>query len=402
MTSTMPTQASSPMDSSAVLTELAPLLAPIRPDAPAGDWLYYDRAYDLIREARREDDQSLPRGIWKREMKRANWSEVIELSAAALTSRTKDLQIAAWLLEAWTKTHGFTGAMRGFQLIHGLSTRYWEGLYPLADGDDLSARSMVIDWVNENLDLLLQSIPLTKSADLDLRNWTWNERVDALRNENMVLKGKASPPSPGSNVLTSAKMFASIMATPRSFFVKLRDDLAGALDAAKAVEDFFDEKFGIEAPSLTRVLEVFKTIHQWVVGVLAQHVTEDKTDRPAVAPPALPVENSPAARIIASTAGVAATGVNMNEDSMESSPSAAGVPMVDHARARADAYRKLAEAAHTLMRIEPHSPTPYLVFRAIAWGEMSLAELMRHFITSGYDLKSLYAMLGMEEQKPTK
>jgi predicted component of type VI protein secretion system len=74
--------------------------------------------------------------------------------------------------------------------------------------------------------------------------------------------------------------------------------------------------------------------------------------------------------------------------------------MADHARARADAYRKLAEAAHTLMRIEPHSPAPYLVFRAIAWGEMSLAELMRHFISSGYDLKSLYAMLGMEEKKP--
>jgi len=50
-----------------------------------------------------------------------------------------------------------------------------------------------------------------------------------------------------------------------------------------------------------------------------------------------------------------------------------------------------------LMRIEPHSPTPYLVKRAIAWGGMSLAELMRHFIDSGYDLKSLYTMLGMGE-----
>jgi type VI secretion system protein ImpA len=69
----------------------------------------------------------------------------------------------------------------------------------------------------------------------------------------------------------------------------------------------------------------------------------------------------------------------------------------DVATARTEAYRKLAEASETLMRIEPHSPTPYLVKRAIAWGGMSLAELMRHFIESGYDLKSLYAMLGMGE-----
>jgi type VI secretion system protein ImpA len=72
-------------------------------------------------------------------------------------------------------------------------------------------------------------------------------------------------------------------------------------------------------------------------------------------------------------------------------------PATDPSAARADAYRKLAEAADTLMRVEPHSPTPYLVKRAIAWGGMSLAELMRHFIDSGYDLKSLYSMLGMGE-----
>ncbi len=69
----------------------------------------------------------------------------------------------------------------------------------------------------------------------------------------------------------------------------------------------------------------------------------------------------------------------------------------ERAATREAAYRQLHEAAQTLMRLEPHSPAPYLVLRAIAWGRMSLAELMRHFINSGYDLQSLYGMLGMDE-----
>jgi predicted component of type VI protein secretion system len=83
---------------------------------------------------------------------------------------------------------------------------------------------------------------------------------------------------------------------------------------------------------------------------------------------------------------------------MQQTPTAPSAPVImDQSAARTEAYRKLAEAVDTLMRIEPHSPTPYLVKRAIAWGGMSLAELMRHFIDSGYDLKSLYTMLGMGE-----
>jgi type VI secretion system ImpA family protein len=365
---------------------LAPLLAPIREDAPAGDWLYYDRIYDQLREARRDEDPTLPRGIWKRDLKRANWSEVIGLATDALSSRTKDLQIAAWLLEAWAKVHGFGGTLRGFQLIHGLCTAYWQDLHPRPDGDDWSARTLVIEWLNENLVLTLQSIPLTRPTDPDGRIWTWNERVEALRLENLVLRGAASPPSPGSSVLTSAKMFSSIISTPRSHFLRLRDDLAESIEAVRAVEELFDAQFGTTAPSLTRVLESLKTIHQWAVGVVAQHVSEDRT---APEPPAAPLPEA------------AEQASPTTEEPMETaSPSSAPLHMADHARARADAYRKLAEAAHTLMRIEPHSPAPYLVFRALAWGEMSLAELMRHFISSGYDLKSLYAMLGMEEKKP--
>jgi predicted component of type VI protein secretion system len=64
-------------------------------------------------------------------------------------------------------------------------------------------------------------------------------------------------------------------------------------------------------------------------------------------------------------------------------------------RSRAEAYRVLAEAADYLLRTEPHSPVPYLVKRAISWGNMSLAELLSEFVASSDDLVTIYRLLGI-------
>jgi type VI secretion system protein ImpA len=51
------------------------------------------------------------------------------------------------------------------------------------------------------------------------------------------------------------------------------------------------------------------------------------------------------------------------------------------------------------MRIEPHSPCPYLVKRAVAWGKMPLTELLQEMVRSEGDLQELYGMLGMRPWK---
>ena len=55
----------------------------------------------------------------------------------------------------------------------------------------------------------------------------------------------------------------------------------------------------------------------------------------------------------------------------------------------------LTDAADYLMQIEPHSPTPYLVKRAIGWGRMTLTELLAELIRNPNDLMELYSFLGM-------
>jgi len=55
----------------------------------------------------------------------------------------------------------------------------------------------------------------------------------------------------------------------------------------------------------------------------------------------------------------------------------------------------LAEAADFLIRTEPHSPTPYLVRRAILWGSMSLEELLPELVRNQSELSDIYRLLNV-------
>ena len=63
---------------------------------------------------------------------------------------------------------------------------------------------------------------------------------------------------------------------------------------------------------------------------------------------------------------------------------------------RAEAYETLERLADYLGSIEPHSPTPYLIRRAVSWGKMPLPQLMNEILREGGDLHGMMNMLGLQ------
>jgi type VI secretion system protein ImpA len=53
----------------------------------------------------------------------------------------------------------------------------------------------------------------------------------------------------------------------------------------------------------------------------------------------------------------------------------------------------LAEAADYLCRTEPHSPAPYLVKRAVQWGNLSLPDLLPELVRNQSELAELFRLL---------
>ena len=148
------------------------LLNPVPGENPSGENLRYAAIYDKIKEARREEDDA-PQGEWQHERKTADYALVIKLAGEALATKSKDLQLAVWLVEALFKTESFDGLRAGLNLIRGLIENFWDGLYPEIDEGDLELRAAPLDWLSSRQDMALRSLPITKPGT------TWYQYKEA-------------------------------------------------------------------------------------------------------------------------------------------------------------------------------------------------------------------------------
>ncbi len=63
---------------------------------------------------------------------------------------------------------------------------------------------------------------------------------------------------------------------------------------------------------------------------------------------------------------------------------------------RAQVYQQLAQAAAMLQQIEPHSPIPYLINRAVELGALSFPDLMKELVRDTNALTAMHRELGIK------
>lgn len=71
------------------------------------------------------------------------------------------------------------------------------------------------------------------------------------------------------------------------------------------------------------------------------------------------------------------------------------LPMGRAPTSRDEAYRQLALVAEYLAKTEPHSPVPYLINRAVEWGQKQLRDLLTELINADPESRRLWPLLGV-------
>ncbi|HZU33126.1 MAG TPA: type VI secretion system protein TssA [Candidatus Angelobacter sp.] len=346
--------------------DVSSLLSPVSQQSPAGELLRYEGTYDRIMEARREDDPTLEQGVWKRELKKADWNLVNQLCLEALQKKSKDLQIAAWLLESWIHLEGFSGLRAGCHVLVELCRTFWDSMYPSLE--DPEYRLAPIHWINEKLLTQLKFIPITNPENPDngvpynLADWEaafYGEEAKAHTEQKKDSKR-----------ITLEMVQQSAYLTTREFFLSVSEDVNDAYNSCKELESIFDAAFGKESCSLGQFRGVLESILSLIPSLEGEEQEHQE----------MQVENS-----------------FPQEYALEAvSHEAVAAPMLPPIRSRAEAYRRLAEAADYLVRTEPHSPAPYLIKRAISWGGMTLEQLLPELVSSDAALKDLERLLKIE------
>lgn len=139
------------------------LLKPIELTNPVGQYLKYETEYDQILNALKSDNPKLEQGIWKRPLKKEEWKKAKEICIKTLNNKSKDLQIAAWLIQVLLRGDGFKGLYEGLKLILELTKKYWDLIYPLPEYDDLELRLTPFIWLDEKLSIHLKLTALNLS-----------------------------------------------------------------------------------------------------------------------------------------------------------------------------------------------------------------------------------------------
>lgn len=336
------------------------ILTPIPGDNPSGANLYYDKVYDQIKDLRKEEDD-LAQGDWAHERKTADWPKVIKLCSDALATKSKDLQLAAWLTEALLKREGFAGLKEGLDLIRALIEQFWDTLYPEAEEGELDFRAKPLEYIGMYLDTPVRMTPLTKSPGYSYFRYKESRSVgyeadvsdDSEKLEarsRLIAEGKLAP----------EEFDIAFKKTPKQWYVELVDMLDSLLESIQSLTELCEAKFGEYTPGFTKLRTAVEEVRH-TANILLQQKRKEEPDPEDVVEEA-PVEEEAAGEaqgeeyeerpqvVKRAARRKAVTGIEPNDAE--------------------DAADRLAAVAAWCRQQDASNPAPYLMLRGYRWGEL--------------------------------
>jgi type VI secretion system protein ImpA len=348
------------------------LLEPIDGQNPSGPDLRYDPVFDQIKEARREDDDTLPTGDWDGPVKKADHLQVVKLAGEALAKRSKDLRLAGSLVESTLKLEGLTVLVPSIELLRKLQESFWETLHPEMEDGDLELRTIEIERVAKRIGSIVQGLPLTRS-ELTPEEYRESRMVGYESNATTDDRKNARRVAIEAKKLTAEEFDKAAAATPKAFYVEAIAALEEASEQTDRLDRFQREVYGEQYPQLAPLsaalqevrglanvllaerrktepdpVSTFEKAEQWKNGPTSVAFSIDEVVDPVSAKSA---PSAAAARV----SRVASVPQSVNDPTVLSTPQ--------------DAYAQIVSSAQFLFESDTKSPVPYLVCAGLRLGE---------------------------------
>lgn len=374
--------------------DLTGLLAPISPEQPTGTWLRTSddgkAMWSAIKDGRqtaRDAEQlllrppaqdvaptksdDLPGKIEK------GWRTVLAQSEQALTGRTKDLQIAAWLSEAAYRFYGLEGLKDGLTLCRELCERYWEGLYPPVDELDVEEGIHTTVTQLAGLAIALES-PLNNMTITD----SGRKIVDFLKAKHLeTVEEPIRRKEMAEGAATVEALAAEGSQTPPEVHAKRSELIEACLEETGKLKSILAEKCVVTKPNGEQV---------WLVPNLTPLTDLLERVRDALTTVRGSAGTAPSAE------GEAATG--SQPVAAGGGPASFGAPDL---RSREAAYVQILQIADFLEKAEPHSPVPHTLRQAVRFGRMNLPDLLVELLGRSDALNSVVLRTGVKIPEQT-
>jgi type VI secretion system protein ImpA len=341
--------------------DLEALLAPIPGDAPQGPDIREDFSaaspYNRLRDARseaRDAERGKDTGDADARDPGPLWRTVRELAVTTLAETTKDLEVAAWMTEAFVRSHGLSGLTAGALVMAGLAQGYWDALFPLPDDYGMETRVAPVTGLNgrDGNGSLIQPLHMTvlfnrpDGSPFAYYQYRQSEQLGTLDAERRQQRIEA-----GTIHLDDVEREAR--AAGGRHFATLLADARAAHDAWQAMAAVIDEKAGADGPSTTAVRDLLAGIMDVARRFAPAEAVQAETGGNGAEPAPGGMSGGGFARVAVSPGQIAS---------------------------REDALRALGEIATYFRRTEPHSPLSYTLDEAVRRGRMTLPDLLAELV----------------------
>lgn len=355
------------LNSTQPCTDLDDLLRPVSQDSPSGDPHCYSRNLREQFLALRKPES--PSGDDDRSYRRAaDWEEIIELAHSSLTNQTKDLRIICHLIEAEAKQNGFVGLRKGLGLLTSFVADCWDRSNPPIDDGDVEVRTAPIENMLDDeqrgicFPVSVRQIPLLG-----------NDKINCGFLEYQKLKNSTDSDQ-------TKKLDEILSVTDAKRFSELASNINATLESLDELKIVLDTKLDEMAPGLTYLKAAIQDCQRLVKEYLPKLTVIENDDC-----------STNASKVSAES------GSGGTQDSQYQPQSTNQTVQKQAMKSRTDAYRQLSDAAEFLQKIEPHSPIPYLVFRAVELGRLPFPKLVTQLVREEQILSELRREFGIDD-----
>lgn len=301
----------------------------------------------------------------------SDWRPLAEKIPLILCTQVKDLEYAAWLIEALCRTHGFAGLGAGFKTTRLLIEHFWPSLYPQPDEDGMEVRIAPLIGLNgyEGDGALITpilSIPLTDiTAHGQFACWQFERASDISRKDEKRQKQKAD-----AGIATLEQIKDAVAETSAAFYQQLKHQIESAIAEFALLSHAMDAAMNGE-PQPTSAIS--KALNKCLDAV--NYLAADKLAQISVSTEQAPITD--------------ADGQIVSQAD----------PVQQQAQTREQVLLSLKQSAEFFRKTEPHSPISYALEQVVHWSTLSLPELLQELIDDNNSRNHYFRLAGIPQQK---
>lgn len=323
----------------------------------------YDKIYTDLKNLRVDEDPNLSQGIWKRDLKKAEWGQVIELCEDIIINKTKDMQIVSWLCDAYIAKNGFKGLLNSILLIDRFLKAFINNMYP-KDKDHIE---IILEWTDKKICERIMQLEISKPRDeqepYTLQQWIISQDLSSyISSKNLSSKEIEKIEKKGD--IIEKKYIESVKNTKKEFYEETIIDVKKIESAIVNFEDSFNKlETGLIFP-LYNVRSEISNLLNLLISFEAQSM---------ILPASKEKKQSYETLKSVDVFQKISTGEpNVLPKIYESDLNGEKMNNLS----RKELYNLINEISEKLSELEPHSPTPNLLKQISGWESKSLSEII--------------------------